>query len=324
MKKTLLITGGAGYIGSYVAYQLERLGYQIVVLDDLSRGVKEAVKGTLVIGDVGDQKLLESLFSSYSFDAVFHFAGSISVGESFIQTAAYYQNNVVKSLSLLNAMVKHEVKRFVFSSSAGVYGVPSGEYVRESDPLIPINPYGNTKLMVEMALKDYAQRYGMQYAALRYFNAAGGDPEGKFIHYPRKECNLIPIILSGLLRLPFEFQLNGMHFNTPDGTCIRDYVHVDDLYRAHLLAYEYLKENKNNLTLNLGNGEGYSNLEVIKCCEEVTGLKVSYKVGEARLGDAPKLVADAKLAKEILGWGPRYCSLKEMVKHAWRAMNIVK
>lgn len=321
MKETFLITGGAGYIGSYVAYQLERLGYHIVVLDDLSRGVKESAKGKLVVGNVGDQKLLNSLFSSYRFDVVFHFAGLISVGESFLQTATYYQNNVINSLRLLDAMAKHEVKRFVFSSSAGVYGVPLGEYVRESDPLLPISPYGNTKLIIEMALKDYAQCYGMQYAALRYFNAAGGDPEGQLIHYPRKECNLIPIILSGLLHPPFELQLNGMDFKTKDGTCIRDYVHIDDLFRAHLLAYEYLKENKNNLILNLGNGEGYSNLEVIQCCEEVIGLKVPYKVGKPRLGDAPKLVADAKLAKEILSWEPRYCSLKKMVEDAWKAMK---
>lgn len=321
MKKYILLTGGAGFVGGYVNTILQRQGFSTIIIDNLSRGLKESVDDSIFFqGDVGDPEFLDHLFHRYPIEAVLHFAGSISVGESFVIPAHYYKNNVSNTLTLLEKMMQHHVDKFVFSSSAGVYGIAKQEKITEEHPLDPINPYGRTKLMVEKILDDYHAVYGLKSISLRYFNAAGGDPQGNIPLYPRKECNLIPIILQGLLSPPHHLQLFGNDYPTFDGTCVRDYIHLDDLAQGHVLALKTLLNGESRKVYNLGNGSGYSNLEVVETIEAITGSKVDYSFSPRRQGDPPILVADSSKAERELGWQRRYPALSKIVEDAWIGM----
>lgn len=321
MNKTVLVVGGAGYIGSHVNKMLHQVGYHTVILDNLSKGDRRAITtGTFIEGDIADEKCLDQLFQTYPIDAVLHFAALIDVGESITQPANYYQNNVAATLTLLKALVRHKVNTLIFSSTAAVYGVPQQNLISEQHPCAPINPYGESKLMVEKMLRDFDRAYGLKSSCLRYFNAAGGDPEGEIKNYKKKESNLIPLALQSL-KSNGQLTIFGTDYPTPDGTCIRDYIHIWDLGTAHLRAMEKLMAGGNSSTYNLGNGSGYSVHEVITAIEKVTGKKLNVKVGKRRPGDPPTLVADASKAKKELGWQPDYPSLEMMIKHAWESQR---
>lgn len=320
MSKNILVTGGAGFIGSHVVKMLHNHGYNPIVLDNLSKGNEKAVtRGTFILGDLADKNLLQQLFSKYQFQAVMHFAAFIDVGESVLYPAKYYENNVKNTFNLLETMRSHDVKIFIFSSTAAIFGIPIHIPISENHPCNPINPYGQTKLIVETHLRDYDKAYGMRSTALRYFNAAGGDPTGEIKNFKSKESNLIPIILRSL-KDGTQITINGTDYPTPDGTCVRDYIHIEDLGQAHLLGMEKLLMGAPSKNYNLGNGKGFSVLEVIHAAERVTGLKVQYQFGSRRPGDPPSLVADATLAKKELGWKPQYTDLETMIEHAWKAL----
>jgi UDP-glucose 4-epimerase len=319
MKKRILVAGGAGFIGSHVNKILNLSGYETLVLDNLSKGnAKTVTYGTFIQGDIGDAPLLDSIFEKYPFDAVMHFAAYIDVGESVLCPTKYYENNFSKTLVLLNTLLKHGVKTFIFSSSAAVYGNPQEVPLSESHPTSPINPYGHTKLMIETVLQDLNRSHQMKFAALRYFNAAGGDPEGEIKNYNHKESNLIPIVLRSL-KNGKPVTIHGTDYPTRDGTCVRDYIHVNDLATAHILAMESLFLGNNAATYNLGNGQGFSIKEVFYAIENVTGLKISSIEGPRRAGDPPILVANAAKALGELGWKPKE-SLETMIAHAWKAL----
>lgn len=318
-RATILLTGGAGFIGSMVNLTLHRSGYETIVLDNLSSGDSKAVVvGQLIQGDLSDASLLKQLFEEYRFDAVMHFAALTDVGESVAQPAKYYANNVVATLSLLEAMRQNEIKHLVFSSSAAVYGIPETDVVVESSPCQPINPYGETKWMVEKILRDYGAAYGIHSCSLRYFNAAGGDPSQELKHYKKKESNLIPVVLNAIKK-KLSVPVYGANYPTRDGTCIRDYIHVSDLADAHLLAMEKLLNGQTSSCYNLGNGRGFTVLEVIQAAQEVTGQKVLIDKCPPRPGDPPILLANAEKAERELSWRPRYPQLKTMIDHAWKA-----
>lgn len=319
--KTILIAGGAGYIGSHVNKMLNLSGYKTIVLDNLSRGNSSAVtQGTFVQGDIKDKKLLAEIFSTYKIDAVMHFAAFIDVGESTTNPSKYYQNNVAATLNLLECMKEHDIKTFIFSSTAAIFGIPQENLIAETHPKQPINPYGNSKLMVEWMLSDFDKAYGIKSGCLRYFNAAGGDPDSEIKYSEKKESNLIPIILKNLKSNGI-VTIYGTDYETRDGTCIRDYIHVNDLGSAHLLCMEKLFETCESASYNLGNGQGFSVREVIQAAEKITGLKVNVIEGDRRAGDPPFLVADSGKARKELGWVPKFSSIDQMIAHAWRAMN---
>ncbi len=318
-KKKVLITGGAGFIGSHVNLLLRERGYDTTILDNLSRGNPNSiVGGELIRGEIGDRELLDRLFSQESFDAVMHFAAFTDVGESTAQPELYYENNVVESLTLIEAVQRHRIPAFIFSSSAAVYGNPDKDVVQESDLLSPINPYGRSKLMVEQILDDFSTYHGMKSTSLRYFNAAGGDPEGRIRHRKPKENNLIPIVLLAALESK-PVTIFGTDYPTPDGTCLRDYIHVLDLAEAHLLAMERLLHGGDSTHYNLGNGNGYSVRQVIQATEEVTGQKIQVLEGDRRAGDPAILLSNAKKASQELNWKPQYPALSDIVAHAWNA-----
>lgn len=317
-RKKILVAGGAGFIGSVVNIFLQRKGYETVVLDNLSRGSKEAVvKGKLIVGDIGDRSLLQKIFREEKIDAVMHFAAWIDVGESVLEPAKYYENNVVKTLTLLEEMVRARVLSFIFSSSAAIFGIPEKIPVNEEAPKAPINPYGTTKLMVEEILKDFDRAYGLKFSSLRYFNAAGGDPEGEVKNFKLKETNLIPVALRSA-KQGQALNIFGTDWETKDGTCIRDYIHIADLAEAHILALEALLKEKKSAFYNLGNGRGFSVREVVAAVERVTGRQLLVVEAERRKGDPERLVADASLAKQALGFIPKRPGLEEIVRDAWR------
>jgi UDP-glucose 4-epimerase len=319
----ILIVGGAGFIGSHVSKQLHEAGYKTIVFDNLSRGCREAIShGVFVEGDMESPADLEHVFNTYDITAVMHFAAFIEVGESILNPALYYQNNVTNTLNLLNAMQRHGVKIFIFSSSAAVYGNPLEKFITEAHPTFPINPYGHTKLMVEQILHDYHRAYDFKYISLRYFNAAGGDPQGELKNYKTRESNLIPITLRSLIDPHGSITIYGTDYPTPDGTCIRDYIHIWDLGSAHILAMEKLLSGAPSSVYNLGNGQGFSVKEVLNAVERVTGKNLNIVEGARRPGDPPYLVADATKAKNELGWTPQYSSLEDMIVHAWKAMSV--
>ena len=321
MKKTVLVAGGAGYIGSHVTKMMNEAGYQTVVFDNLSKGDRRAVtRGTFIEGDLSDKSKLDQIFKEYHFDAVMHYAAFIDVGESLLEPLKYYQNNVANTLNLLQTMLSHRVNTFIFSSSAAVYGLPQNKQLDENHPCLPINPYGESKLMVEKILKDCHQAYGLKYVSLRYFNAAGGDPSGEVKNYKTKESNLIPIALRSLLTGD-TLTIFGTDYPTPDGTCIRDYIHICDLGTAHILAMEHLFSGGSSSIYNLGNGHGFSVKEVLRAIEKVTAKKINKIEGPRRPGDPPWLVANSKKAENELGWKPQYPALETMVQHAWNALN---
>lgn len=317
----ILITGGAGYIGSHVNQMLLAAGFETLIYDNFSRGDPRAVYGGHVIrGDLGDIAFLDSIFHEYSPSAVMHFAAFTDVGESVMDPSLYYRNNVVNSLNLFDVMRRHHVNVCLFSSSAAVYGNPMNSKITESETLQPINPYGDTKAMTEQILQRFESAYGLKYCSLRYFNAAGGDPEGKLKNYKIKESNLIPVALKSLLTRS-SLTIFGTDYPTPDGTCIRDYIHVYDIGTAHIQAMERLLNGEPSAVYNLGNGNGYSVKEVIKAIETVTKRKLDIREGPRRQGDPPSLVADASKAIQQLHWHPRYPDLESMVSHAWKALN---
>jgi UDP-glucose-4-epimerase GalE len=312
-----LITGGAGYIGSHTARLLDQEGYDVWVYDNLSTGHRAAaLPGRLVEGDLHDEDKLVALMRDKRIDAVIHFAACALVGESVENPAKYYRNNVVATHALLSAMREATVQRIVFSSTTATYGAPDRIPIREDEPQQPINPYGFSKLVIEHMLRDYAHAYGLRYAALRYFNAAGASPRGDLGEDHTPESHLIPIILQVALGQRDKLTIFGDDYSTPDGTCIRDYVHVDDLATAHLAALARLDQ-AGQLELNLGTGRGASVLEVLTACRRVTGHAIPAEIGPRRPGDPPELVADSSAAQEQLGWQPQYNKIEPIIETAW-------
>ena len=312
------MVGGAGYIGSHANKALTAAGYRTVVFDNLSTGHRRlACWGEFLRGDLGRPEDLARCFRKYRFDAVMHFAAFAYVGESVTDPAKYYRNNVVNTLNLLNAMRSANVRRMVFSSSCAVYGVPPKLPMRENFPFEPVNPYGRTKLMAERIMADYAAAYGLRYMALRYFNAAGADPDGEAGELHAPETHLIPLVLDVAAGRRTCINVFGGDYPTPDGTCLRDYIHVTDLAQAHLLALRRLEAGGESRAFNLGNGKGFSVRQVIDAAEKVTGRRVQVKVGPRRAGDPAALVASSALIKRELGWKPRYPGLETIIAHAW-------
>jgi len=317
--KTILVVGGAGFIGSHTNKLLSRSGYKTVVFDNLSTGHRCLARwGEFFKGDLTSPADLARCFKKYHFDAVMHFAAYTYVGESVSDPAKYYRNNVVNTLNLLDAMRENRVKKLVFSSSCAVYGVPASLPMRETFPFSPVNPYGRTKLMMEQIMADYAAAYGLKYSALRYFNAAGADPDGEAGELHDPETHLIPLALDAAAGKRKDIKVFGGDYKTPDGTCVRDYVHVADLASAHLLALRYLERGGTNGGFNLGNGKGFSVLQVIKTAEKVSGKKIAVKMVPRRSGDPAALVASSARAHRILGWKPQYSSLETIIAHAWQ------
>jgi UDP-glucose 4-epimerase len=318
-KLTVLVVGGAGYIGSHMVKILLSEGYGVVTLDDLSTGYRDAVVGgEFIESNLADKGQLERIFSGHSIDAAMHFASFIQVGESVRDPAKYYANNITNTLNLLDAMMAHGVKRFIFSSSAAVYGEPVQVPIGEDHPKNPLNPYGRTKWMVEQILADYDLAYGLKSVCLRYFNAAGADPEGRLGERHEPETHLVPLVLQAASGRRENVQVFGRDYDTPDGTCIRDYVHVADLCEAHRLALERLLIGAGSAAYNLGNGNGFSVQEVIDTAARITEKNIPVRYGPRREGDPARLVADAQKAKQALGWMPRYQELETIILHAWQ------
>lgn len=314
----VLVTGGAGYIGSHAVRLLERSGHDVRVFDNLVYGHRAAVRpDCLIVGDLMDRPTVEAVLREHDIEAVMHFAAYAYVGESVTDPGKYYTNNVVGTIALMEAMRAVGVTRIVFSSTCATYGEPETVPITEETPQRPINPYGFSKLVIERALADYARAYGWGYAALRYFNAAGASPDGDLGEDHDPETHLIPLILDVALGRRDHILVFGDQFPTPDGTCIRDYIHVDDLASAHLAALETLGPGIER-KLNLGTGRGSSVLEVIEACRRVTGHAIPAKIVAARAGDPPGLVADAGLARRVLGWAPRYHEIEAIIETAWR------
>lgn len=318
--RPILVVGGAGYVGSHMVKHLVRQGHRVLVVDNLSTGFSDAVHvagGELIELDLSDADGLDSIFSQQTIGAVMHFALFIEVGESVKDPAKYYQNNLAATLNLLQAMVRFEVKQVVFSSTAAVYGEPAYLPIDEAHPKAPINPYGQSKWMVEQILQDFENAYGLRSVCLRYFNAAGADPEGELGERHQPETHLIPLVLQAVAGRRSDITVFGRDYDTPDGTCIRDYIHVVDLVKAHGLALGYLNGGGASTALNLGTGQGHSVQEVIDAARSVTGCDIPVRDAPRRAGDPPRLVADASLAKAVLGWTPQYSDLETMIQHAW-------
>lgn len=316
----ILVTGGAGYVGSHCVKELLQQGYEVAVLDNLSQGHREAVLAECFIqADLLDLKTLDGILDRYPIDAVIHFAALASVGGSVENPQQYYYENVIGTLNLLQMMLKHSVKEIIFSSSAAVYGDPMAIPIPENHPKCPKNPYGRTKWIIEQILEDYRRAYGLRYIILRYFNAAGCDPEGDLGEDHNPETHLIPLVLNVALRKQDHIVIFGTDYPTPDGTCIRDYVHVSDLALAHVLALKALnKERCPRAVYNLGLGHGYSVKEVIEVCKEVTGQELPTIEGDRRAGDPAVLVANSERARKELGWEPRYQALEIIIESAWQ------
>lgn len=315
---TILVCGGAGYIGSHTVKSLLREGFEVVLFDNFSTGKEELVIGGEVVrGDLDDKEPIREVFRARKIEAVLHFASLIQVGESYLNPQRYYTHNLSTSLNLLEAMLEANVKKIIFSSSASVYGAPQEIPITESHPLNPINPYGYTKLFVERILQDYERAYGMKFISLRYFNAAGADPDAELGELHEPETHLIPNILLYLLGKRESFNIYGTDFPTPDGTAIRDYIHVTDLADAHVLALRKLLTSAESDFINLGASRGFSVLEVVKKVEELTCRKVSYRAKPRRLGDVPVLLASKERAEQRLGWRLRYSGLETVIETAW-------
>jgi len=315
----VLVTGGAGYIGSHVVKSLLEENHQVVVLDNLVKGHREAVLGGKFIeGDLADKELLVSIMEENEIQGVIHLAAHSLVGESMEKPGKYYYNNVANGLNLLEAMVACSVNYLVFSSTAAVYGEPEETPIRESHPLNPGNTYGESKLFFEKILQRYDQIYDLKFASLRYFNAAGADPEGKIGEQHQPETHLIPIVLQRALGERDKLYIFGDDYPTRDGTCIRDYIHVNDLSQAHILALAALQDGMKSKFYNLGNGEGYSVKEVIETAEKVTGREIPAIAGDRRPGDPAVLVASSEKIKEELNWQPQFPSLEKIIETAWQ------
>jgi len=315
---TVLVLGGAGYIGSHVVRDLIDHHYNVVVYDNLSEGHRESVSVNYFIhADISDTLKLEETFQKYHIDAVMHFSAYAYVGESVINPEKYYKNNVNATINFLSVMLKYKVKNIIFSSSCATYGNPLYFPIDEQHPQKPVNPYGVTKRMVERILEDYDRAYGLKYIALRYFNAAGAHPDGSIGESHRIETHLIPLVLKTITGANANIHIFGTDYNTPDGTCVRDYIHVCDLAHAHRIALEKMLVDMESHCINLGTGTGTSVKEIISACEMVTGKKVPMLYAPRRLGDPPNLIASNSKAKEILNWEPKYKNIDEIIKTAW-------
>jgi len=314
----ILVTGGAGYIGSHVVKLLGKAGYEVVVLDNLSSGHRDAVKSAeLVVGDMGDSVVLDRLLGDFKPDAVLHFAAFIQVGESVEKPIKYYRNNTSGTLTLLDALSKHGVDKFIFSSTAAVYGIPEEMPVTESTPLQPINPYGMSKRFVEQILMDVTNAEDFNYVALRYFNVAGADPEGEIGQRYKAATHLITRALKTAKGEIDKLQILGTDFPTPDGTGVRDYIHVNDLASAHIKALEYLLEGGKSNIFNLGYGHGFSVKEVVDVAKQVTGIDFTVEETGRRAGDPPELVADSTKIRKELKWEPRHDDIEFIIRTAW-------
>lgn len=314
----VLVIGGAGYIGSHTVRLLNETEHEVWVYDNLSMGHRASVRAErLIVGELSDTERLEAVLREKEIEAVMHFAAFASVGESVVDPAKYYQNNVIATLGLFESMRRCGVNRFVFSSTTATYGQPERIPIVESTPQLPINPYGFTKLVIERALRDYAQAYGFAGASLRYFNAAGASADGTIGEAHEPEGHLIPLVLQVALGQRASIQIFGTDYPTADGTCIRDYIHVEDLATAHRAALERLQHGQ-VLEVNLGTGLGNSVLEVVEACRSASGHAIPVVFAPRREGDPAKLVADCTLAKQLLDWEPRYTSIQAIVQTAWK------
>lgn len=322
----VMVTGGAGYIGSHMAWKLVEAGESVVVVDRLSTGFEWAVpaEAELVVADIADQERVEAVMRRHAVDTVIHFAGSIIVPESVADPLAYYLNNTVASRSLIESTVRSGVSNFIFSSTAAVYGNPVEVPVREGAALSPESPYGTSKLMTELMLRDAAAAHDLRYAALRYFNVAGADPEGRIGQSTEGATHLIKVAAEAATGKRDHLSVFGTDYPTPDGTCIRDYIHVSDLVDAHYLALQRLRAGGDNLVANCGYGQGYSVLEVIDAVKRVAGRDFAVRLQDRRPGDAVAIVANADLARRELGWSPRYDDLETIVAHALRWEEILR
>ena len=320
--RNILVTGGAGYIGSHACKALAQAGYTPVAYDNLVYGHRWAAKwGPLEVGDIADQDRLAEVIRTYRPEAVMHFSAYTYVGESVEKPAKYYRNNVAGTLTLLEAMRDHGIGRFVFSSSCAVYGQPQKLPISEDHPQDPVSPYGASKQMVERLLRDFDSAYGIRSVSLRYFNAAGADPDGEIGESHDPETHLIPLILEAALGQRTHVSIYGNNYQTPDGTCIRDYIHVSDLASAHIKAMDYLQQKKENLILNLATGKGYSVLDVINHAKEVSGVDILFKVVQRRPGDPAELVAGSKLAKEKINWECENSEMKTILESMWNVFK---
>lgn len=315
----ILVTGGAGYIGSFMTKCLLERGDEVVVVDSLERGHRDAVdvKAKFYQGNLLDKNFVETVFSENKFDAVINFAGFISMGESMENPYIYFQNNVFSALNLMEEMIKTKTDNFIFSSSAGVYGNPVKLPIPEDHPTNPENPYGESKLMVEKLMSWYQKTHGLNSAALRYFNASGASLDGSLGEQHNPETHLIPNIIKAILKGE-SFKLFGINYETKDGTCVRDYIHVLDLVNAHILAIEKVNKDKGMLIYNVGTGNGYSNKEVMEMVRKVSGKELSVEEVQRRPGDANSLIADVAKIKQDLGFAPKYSDLETIVKTAWQ------
>jgi len=318
----ILVTGGAGYIGSHAVLALEAAGYPVLILDSLEYGHRELVeqhlKAELIVGKTTDRALLDQIFQTHTIGAVMHFAAYIAVGESVKQPAEYYHNNVVGTLTLLEAMLAVNIKRFVFSSTCAIYGPPKTVPIPEDHPKNPISPYAASKLMVEQMLQDFTAAYDLHSVVFRYFNAAGADPEGRLGEDHQPETHLIPLVLQTALGHRKNISMFGTDYDTPDGTCIRDYIHVADLASAHVLGVEYLLNGGATTFINLGNGNGFSVREVIETARKVTGEPIPAVECDRRPGDPPRLIGSSDQARSQLNWQPQHADLESIIAHAWQ------
>ncbi|MGB7416565.1 MAG: UDP-glucose 4-epimerase GalE [Thermosynechococcaceae cyanobacterium] len=321
-QKTILVTGGAGYIGSHCVLALKDAGYKVLILDNLVYGHQDLVENELavelIIGSTLDRELLGKVFTEHNIAAVMHFSAYAYVGESVTNPIKYYENNVVGTLTLLEAMVSASVKRFVFSSTCATYGVPTQVPIPEDHPQNPINPYGATKYMVERILSDFDKAYDLKSVCFRYFNAAGADPEGRLGEDHQPETHLIPLVLQTALGHREAISIFGTDYPTVDGTCVRDYIHVTDLADAHVLGLQNLLEYGDSATFNLGNGNGFSVREIIEAAKQITGQPINVVETDRRPGDPPTLVGSSEAAQQILGWNPKYADVESILTHAWQ------
>lgn len=321
VKPTILVTGGAGYIGSHAVLALQHAGYEVVVLDNLVYGHRDLVEKLqveLVVGDTSDRALLDELFARKPIAAVMHFSAYAYVGESVSEPAKYYRNNVIGTITLLEAMLAASVNKFVFSSTCATYGVPKYVPIAEDHPQNPINPYGATKLMVERILADFGAAYDLNSVCFRYFNAAGAHPDGLLGEDHNPETHLIPLVLMTALSKRESVSIFGTDYPTPDGTCIRDYIHVMDLADAHILGLEYLMQGGETTVFNLGNGNGFSVKQVIDTARTITQRDIKVIESDRRAGDPAILVGSSDKARKMLGWQPKYANLESIITHAWQ------
>jgi UDP-glucose 4-epimerase len=321
-KSTILVTGGAGYIGSHAVLALKQAGYKVVIFDNLEYGHQELVKSVLdvelVVGDTRDRAALDQVFATHKIDAVMHFAAYIAVGESVEKPGMYYENNVVGTLNLIEAMRAANIHKLVFSSTCAVYGIPESTPIVEDCPFAPISPYATSKLMVENILTDFDTAYNFKSVRFRYFNASGADPSGRLGEDHTPETHLVPLVLFAAMGKREHISVYGTDYPTPDGTCIRDYIHVQDLATAHVLGLGYLLKGGDSQVFNLGNGNGYSVKEVIETAKKVTGKEIKVVYGDRRAGDPSILVGSSDRVRKVLSWNPEFPKLEDIIAHAWQ------